>query len=145
MKGKITYCLKPLLTKRPSEVGYWKLNEMPGSSECLRQKHQFLNFWGKTIWGNYGKWVKLKWERRVSNWRNHIRKTGVTVNFWESQAFNFETQTLKKSNLNFVKQLCYCTCLHEMFEVNYLRGKYDNHSAALFMPSIVFCIVLWGS
>ena len=24
---------------------------MPGSGECLKQKHQFLNFWGKTIWG----------------------------------------------------------------------------------------------
>ena len=44
MEGKITYSLKPPLTKRPSEVGYWKLNEMPGSSECLRQKHQFLIF-----------------------------------------------------------------------------------------------------
>ena len=48
MKGKITDSLKPPLTKRPSERGYWKLNEMLGSGECLRQKHQFLNFWGKT-------------------------------------------------------------------------------------------------
>ena len=67
MKGKITYSLKPPLTKRPSEVGYWKLNEMPGSSACLRQKHQFLNFWGKTIWGNYGKRAKSNWEKRVSS------------------------------------------------------------------------------
>ena len=40
MKGKITYSLKPLLTKRPSKVGYRKRNDMPGSSECLRQKQQ---------------------------------------------------------------------------------------------------------
>ena len=47
---------------------------MPGSSEYLIQKHQFLDFWGKTIWGNYGKRVKPEWERRVSNRWNHIRK-----------------------------------------------------------------------
>ena len=77
MKGKITDSLKPPLTKKPSEVGYWKLNEMPGKSECLGQKHQFLNFWGKTIWGNYGKQAKSIWERRVSNQWNHIHTKGV--------------------------------------------------------------------
>ena len=30
---------------------------------------------------------------------------------------------MNKSNLDFDKQLCYCACLREMFEVNYLRGK----------------------
>ena len=79
MKGKITDRLKPRLTKRPSEVGYWKLNEMAGSSECLRQKHQFLNFWGQTLWGNYGKQIKSKWERRVSSQWNHICKGGLLV------------------------------------------------------------------
>ena len=44
MKDKITDSLKPPLTKRPSELGYWKLNEMPGSGECLKQKHKLLNF-----------------------------------------------------------------------------------------------------
>ena len=44
MKSKITDSLKPTLMKRHSQVGYWKLNEMPGSGEFLRQKHQFLNF-----------------------------------------------------------------------------------------------------
>ena len=145
MKGKITYSLKPPLMKRPSGVGYWKLNEMPGSSECLREKHQFLNFWGKTIWENYGKWVKPKWERRGSNGWNHIRKRGVTVNCWESRDLNFETLTFNESNLYLGKQLCCCTCSREMFEVNYLRGKYDKRSAAPLMPSIVFCILLWGS
>ena len=38
MKGKVTDNLKALLTKRLSDVGYCKLNGMPGSSECLRQK-----------------------------------------------------------------------------------------------------------
>ena len=52
MKGKITDSLKPPLTKTPSEVGYWKLNEMPESGECLKEKHQYLNFWRKEI-GNY--------------------------------------------------------------------------------------------
>ena len=52
---------------------------MPGTSECLRQKHQFLNFWGKTIWGNYGKRVKSKWESRVSNRWIHIRKAGLLL------------------------------------------------------------------
>ena len=145
MKGKITDSLKPPSTKSPSEVGYWKLNEIPGSSKCLRQKHQFLSFWGKTIWGNYGKRAKLKWERRVSNRRNHIRKRWVTVNGWESRTLNFEIKTLNKSILDFDEQFCYCTCLREMFEVNYLRGKYDKRSAAPLMPSIVFCILLWGS
>ena len=87
----ITDSLKPLLTKRSSEVSYWKLNEMPGRSDYLRQKHQFLNFWGKAIWGNYGKRVKSKWKRRVSNRWNHIRRRGVAANGWESQTLNFET------------------------------------------------------
>ena len=37
MRGKLTNSLKPPLTKRTSDIGYWKLNEMPGSSGCLRQ------------------------------------------------------------------------------------------------------------
>ena len=74
MKDKITDSLKPLLMQRPSMVGYCKLNEMQGSGECLRQENQFVNFWGKTIWGNYSKRAKSKWERRVSNRWNHIRK-----------------------------------------------------------------------
>ena len=49
MKGKITGTLKPPLTNRHSELGYWKLNEMLESGECLRQKHQFLNLWSKTV------------------------------------------------------------------------------------------------
>ena len=68
MKDKITDSLKPPLMQRPSMVGYCKLNEMPGSGECLRQEHPFVNFWGKTIR------AKSKWERRVSNRWNHIRK-----------------------------------------------------------------------
>ena len=39
VKGEITSSLKPSLTKRSSEVGYWELNEMPGGIECLRQKY----------------------------------------------------------------------------------------------------------
>ena len=47
MKGKITNSLKPPLMKRPSEAGYWELNEMPGSGGCLRQKktRKVINFW----------------------------------------------------------------------------------------------------
>ena len=71
MKGKRTNSLKPPLTKSPSEIGYWELNEVPRSGGCLRQKpymlpkvsYKFLNFWGKTIWGNYGKQAKSKRER----------------------------------------------------------------------------------
>ena len=38
MKGKITNSLKSPLSERPSEVGYWEMNEMSGSGGCLRQK-----------------------------------------------------------------------------------------------------------
>ena len=41
---------------------------MPESGECLRQKDQFLNSRGKTIWVNYGN----KW--------NHVRKQRATLN-----------------------------------------------------------------
>ena len=70
MKGKIANSLKSPLTKRSSEIGYWELNEMGGSSGCHRQKKligylrwgkKILNFWCKTIWGNYGK--SAKWQR----------------------------------------------------------------------------------
>ena len=73
MKGKITHSLKPPLTKRSEEVGYWKL-KWGARKQYLRQKHQFLNFWGKTIWGNYGKREKSKWGSRVSNQWNHVKK-----------------------------------------------------------------------
>ena len=66
--------------RRLSEVGYWKLDDMPGSGGCLRQKHQSLNFWSKTKWGTYGIRVKSKWERRVLNPWNHIRKKRFTLN-----------------------------------------------------------------
>ena len=43
---------------------------------------------------------------------------------------------------SFDKQLCYCICLYKMFEVNYLRGKYNQRSAAPIMPDIDLCILL---
>ena len=138
MKGKIIDSLKPSLTKRPSELSYWKLNEMPGSSECLRQKHQFWNFWGKTIWVSYGKRAKSKWERRVLNRWNNVRKRGFTVNGWQSRILNSETYTLNKSDLDFDKELCYCTCLHEMLEVNYLKGKCNKRQQLPLCPPLFF-------
>ena len=39
MKGKATDSLKPPLTKRPSDVVYWELNEMSGSGGYLRQEN----------------------------------------------------------------------------------------------------------
>ena len=38
MKGKITNSLKPPLTNRLCEVGYWEQNEIPESGGCLTQK-----------------------------------------------------------------------------------------------------------
>ena len=84
MRGKITDNLKPALMKGHCNVDYWKLNGMAGSSKCLRQKHQFLTFWGKTICGNYDKRANSKCDRGVANRWNHIRKRRVTVNGWES-------------------------------------------------------------
>ena len=55
---------------------------------------------------------------------------------WTSQIFDFDS---------FDKQLCYCTCLREMFEVSFLRGKYNQRQVAPLVPSIVFCILLWDS
>ena len=50
-------------------------------------------------------------------------KGGLLLNGWESGAMNFETETLNKSILDFDKQLWYCTCLCEMFKLNYFRGS----------------------
>ena len=146
MKDKILNILKPLLTKQPSKVGYWELNEMLGSSECLRQKHQYLNFWVKTIWTNYGRRAQSKWERRVSNWWNHIRKIMVE----SRELWNLKPKLWTSLNLDFHKQLCYCTCLCEMFKVRgkcnkHLRGKCNKHWIAPLNPSIVFRIHLWSS
>lgn len=48
VKDEITSSLKPSLTKRSSEVGYWELDEMPGGIECpyklVKVSHKFLNF-----------------------------------------------------------------------------------------------------
>ena len=62
--------------KRLSEVDYWKHNDMSNSKECLRQKHRFLNFSGKTIWQNFDTRANWKWESRVSNQWNHLNKSG---------------------------------------------------------------------
>ena len=40
--------------------------------------------------------------------------------------------------MDFAKKLCYCTCLPEIFEVNYVRGKYNKRSAAPLIPTIAF-------
>ena len=53
---------------------------MPESVKCLIRKHQLLNFWGKTIKGNYGKRAESKWERKEWNRWNHVRKREVTLN-----------------------------------------------------------------
>ena len=95
MEGKITDSLKPPLTKRPSKVGYWKLNEMTGSSDCLIQKHQFVNFWGKTIWGKYGKTSKAKMgEEGMKSMKSHTQKWGyyqwLRVASFELWDLNFE-------------------------------------------------------
>ena len=51
MKRKITNSLKPRLKKNPSEVGYWELNEMLGTTGCLRQREPIgylrwvISFW----------------------------------------------------------------------------------------------------
>ena len=91
--------------------------------------------------------------KQSKSWRGEYQideityaKSGVTVNGWQSWTLNIQTETSNKSNLDFdLKQHCYCACLHKMFEVNYLRGKYDKRSTAPLIPSINFCILLWGS
>ena len=40
--------------------------------------------------------------------------------------------------MDFDKQLCYYTCFRKMFEVTYLRRKYEKRSAVALMPSIIF-------
>ena len=92
--------------------------------------------------------ITLAWLGHVI-WRYDTNSFSyVFPSSWELQTSNIKTWTLNKSNLDFGpfdKQLCYCTCLREIFEVNYLRGKYNQRSAAPLMPSIVLCILLWGS
>ena len=41
MKCKISNSLKPPLTKRPSEEGYWELNEMLQSDGCVKQQKTY--------------------------------------------------------------------------------------------------------
>ena len=61
---------------------------MPGSGGCLRQKtyslfkvsHKLKQFWGKTIWGNYGKGAKSKRERRYQIDEVTYTKGGGTLN-----------------------------------------------------------------
>ena len=43
--------------------------------------------------------------------------------------------------VQFDEQHGYCACLHKMFQVNYLRGKYNRNYVALLMLSIVLCIL----
>ena len=40
------------------------VSETKKSYRVLKVSHKFLNFWGKTIWGNYDKGAKSKSERR---------------------------------------------------------------------------------
>ena len=59
----------------------------------------------------------------------------MTFKLWTSQILDFD---------QFDERHCYCTCLREMFQVNYLIGK-DKRSAALPMRSVVLCILIYGS
>ena len=147
MKGKITDSLKPPLTKRPSVVGYWKLKEMLGSSECLRQKHQFLNFWGKTIWGNYGKRVKPKWERRVSNRWNHIHKRGLLLmvesrELWILKPKLWTSQIWTLINNFVIVLVCAKWSKLITLEENIIGVQQLPLCLSLF---VVFWILLWGS
>ena len=115
MKGEITFSLKPPLTKRLSVVGYWKVNEMPGSNKCLRQKYKLLNFWGKTIWGNYGKRAKSKWKRKLLNRWNRVSKRGLLLmvqshELWTLKPKLWTSQIWTLIN-NFVIVLVWARCL----------------------------------
>ena len=39
----------------------------------------------------------------------------------------------------------YCNFLRQIFEINYLRGKYNKRSVAVLMLFFILCIVIWGS
>ena len=45
----------------------------------IKVSHKFLNFLGKAMWGNHGKPVKSKWERRYQiAMRYYTQKTGYS-------------------------------------------------------------------
>ena len=71
MKGKITDSLKPSLTKKPSEVGYWKLNEMPGSS--------------------------IAWNKNINSWISEVKQYEKTMANKQSQNGRGEYQIDKIS------------------------------------------------
>ena len=76
MKGK-KWLFEATINEKPSEVGYWKPDEVPESGECLRKKHQFLNFWGKAILGKYGKRAKSKLgEENIKSLKSLTQKGG---------------------------------------------------------------------
>ena len=73
------------MNEKVFQVGYWKLNEIRGSGECLKQKntyrvlavsHKFLNFWIKSIWWNYG---KHRWKDDFS-----VQKLGLFFQNWST-------------------------------------------------------------
>ena len=76
MEDKTSYNLGPSLMKKPLVVDYWKLNEIAKSGERLRQKHQFVNFWGKTLRGNYGK--REMGEESIKSMKWHTPKGGYS-------------------------------------------------------------------
>ena len=77
MKAKINYGLKPPLTKRPSEVGYWKLNEIQGSSECLTKKTSILEFLRQNIMRKLWQPSKAKMgEESIKAMKSHTQKGG---------------------------------------------------------------------
>ena len=85
MKGKMTNSLKPPLTKTPSEISYWELNEMPGTGVYLRQKtyrllkvcHKFLNLWGKTMRKLWQTSKVKTGEEGIKSMMSHAQKAGV--------------------------------------------------------------------
>ena len=85
MKGKMTNSLKPPLTKTPSEISYWELNEMPGTGVYLRQKtyrllkvcHKFLNLWGKTMRKLWQTSKVKTGEEGIKSMMSHTQKAGV--------------------------------------------------------------------
>ena len=147
LKGKTFESLKPPLTKRPSELGYWKLNEMPGSSVCLRQKTSIFEFLRESNMRKLWRTSKVKMgEESIKSTKSHTQKGLLLMvdsrelwtlkpKIWTSQIW-----TLINNLNNAIVLVCgKCSKLITV-EENIISVQ-----QLPLMPSITFCILLRGS
>ena len=122
MKGKITDSLNPPLTKSPSEVGYWKLNEMPESSGPVTKK---VN----TVTKNVFKKMLFSFIRFVLLMFVWTQNWYFTSNLWiGNPLWDFKDIKISVKSDGRTYHIKFSDPIHSVLRTYYQSGNYNKQS-----------------